>query len=295
MKNAKQFCEMLNIDEQTTQDIVLLDKKVRDTLNDKIELLAKKALYDCATQEEFLSLLKQAESYGKDIGEHEFRMQLIFALNCFTLLEEKYQKAGISKSVYENTMLDFKFRVYECQEVYHFTGIFVAWWYLIFCNLSLHKIDELEFEKVQAKFDYSNKGVTVKKGDKLLAIHIPPKFKMNKETVTKALKESYKYYNLSGLAVYQCDSWLLYPDFEKVFVEGGNVHEFRSFFDIIDKVDTEEFEDCWRLFKVGKIISLDDLPTSTRLQRNMLDHLKRGGKVGDGFGVLVFDGENIIL
>lgn len=293
MRNAREFCELLDIDQKTTQEIVELEKKVRETLDDKIVILSKKALEDGLTNDEFQVLLKSAENYG---GEdfHPFQMQLVFALYCFTLLEEKYHRAGIEKSVYENTMQDFRFRVYECQEVYGFTGIFVAWWYLIFCNLSLRKIDELEFEKTVANFDYSSKGVTVKKGDTIYALHIPPKFKMNKETVIKALKEAYKYYGFNGRIVFQCDSWLLYPDFENVFVKGGNIHEFRTFFDVIDKTDHKEFEDCWRLFKVGKIVNLNTLPTNTRLQRNMLNHLKKGGKTGDGFGVLVFDGENIL-
>ena len=151
-----------------------------------------------------------------------------------------------------------------------------------------------EFERTVADFDYDAKGVKVKKGDSIIAIHIPPKFKMSRETVTRAIKASYDYYGFSGKVAYQCDSWLLYPDFEDVFVKGGNVMEFRSLFDVISSSDNKTFEDCWRVFKVGEIKDLDSLPTDTRLQQNMLSHLKNGGKTGNGFGVLVFDGENII-
>ncbi len=294
MKTALEFCNLLKLDKSTAEDISNLESKVSLYLGDKVLLLAKQALKDGITNEEYQSLLKSAKELGKKINEHEFRMELIFAYYCFALLEEKYEQNHISKEIYLNTMQDFVFRVRECQEVYGFTGIFVAYWYFIFCNLSLHKIGDLEFEKVTSNFDYNTKGVNVKKGDSIFAIHIPPKFKMNKETVTKALKQSYNYYNLKGKVVYQCDSWLLYPDFEKVFVEGGNVFEFRSFFDVLHSTDHESFEDCWRVFKVGKIEDLNALPTDTRLQRNIINHLKNGGKTGDGFGVLVFDGENIL-
>lgn len=294
MRTAREFCELVGIDENTTREIALLEEKIRRTLGGKVEDLAKAALKDGVGEERFADLLKTAENYGKEIGEHPFRMQLVFSYYCFALLEEKYRKAGLGESLYENTVRDFQFRVYECREVYRFTGIFVAWWYLIFCNLSLHRIDELEFERTVSNFEYQKKGVTVKKGGPIIAIHIPPKFRMNRNTVTKALKESYKFYGFKGKVAYQCDSWLLYPDFENVFVQGGNVREFRTFFDIIDKTDHEEFEDCWRLFKVGKIDDLNRLPTDTRLQKNMLSHLKNNGKTGNGFGVLVFDGENIL-
>ena len=294
MKTAQEFCDLLELEKEITEDIVALEKKVSNMLGDKVLLLAKAAFEDGLLDEDFQKLLKRAEGYGKEIGEHEFRMQLVFAYYCFSLMEEKYELAGISKEVYNETIKDFKFRIYECREVYNFTGIFVAWWYLIFCNLSLHKIDELEFEKTTANFTYDKKGVKVEKGDSIIAIHIPPKFKMSKDSVTRAIKASYDYYGFSGCVAYQCDSWLLYPDFENVFVDGGNVKEFRTFFDVISSTDHETFEDCWRVFKVGKIENLDVLPSKTRLQINMLNHLKNRGKTGDGFGVLVFDGEKII-
>ena len=294
MKTAKEFCELLNLEEEITGDLVTLEKKVSAFLGDAVLLLAKETLKDGITNEEYQKLLKDAQAYGSQIGEHEFRMQMVFAYYCFALLEEKYELAGISKELYNETMQDFKWRVYECREVYHFNGIFVAWWYWIFCNLSLHKIDTMEFEKTVADFDYDGKGASVRKGDPIIAIHIPPKFKMSRQTVKEALRRSYQHYGFCGKVAYQCDSWLLYPDFEEIFVKGGNVAEFRTFFDVIRTTDHPTFEDCWRVFKVGEITDLSVLPTDTRLQRNMLQHLRSGGKTGDGFGILVFDGENIL-
>lgn len=294
MKTTREFCDMLRLEQEITEEIAQLEEKVSALLGDKLLQLAKQTLKDGITEEAFQQLLKEAQSYGAAIGEHEFRMQMIFAYYMFALLEEKYRQANISPEIYRETMGDFKYRVHECREVYHFTGIFVAWWYRIFCNLSLQKIDTLEFEKTDANFEYDAKGVKVQKGDPIIAIHIPPKYKMSRQTVTKALQESYRYYGFRGNVAYQCESWLLYPDFEKIFVPGGNIQEFRSFFDVIGATDHETFEDCWRVFKVGKIEDLNVLPADTRLQRNMLTHLRNGGKTGDGFGVLVFDGEKIL-
>ena len=294
MKTAEQFCALLDFPQEITQDIVALEEKVSSQLGDRILNLAKATLREGITNEEFLQLLREAQSCGKEIDEHEFRMQMVFAYYCFALLEEKYDQAGLPKELYNETVQDFRFRVYECREVYHFNGIFVAWWYWIFCNLSLHKLGTMEFERTVADFDYDGKGVSVRKGDPIIAIHIPPKFKMSRQTVTEALKESYRFYGFQGKVAYQCDSWLLYPDFEDVFVKGGNVSEFRTFFDVFRARHHETFEDCWRLFKVGEIQDLETLPAETRLQRNMLRHLKAGGKTGDGFGVLVFDGEEIL-
>ena len=157
MKTPREFCSLLNLEEEITEDIACLGEKISFTLGDKILLLAKTALKDGTTVDEYQQLLRECEAYGNDIGEHKFRMQMMFAYYCFALLEEKYERAGIDKSVYNETMLDFKFRVHECRDVYHFTGIFVAEWYYIFCNLCLHKIDELEFERTVSKFEYQKR------------------------------------------------------------------------------------------------------------------------------------------
>lgn len=294
MKTAREFCELLEMENEITEDIVELEKKVSDLVGDAVLTLAKSTLKDDITEEEFQNILKRAQDYGKEIDEHPFRMQLVFAYYCFALLEDKYKEANISMDIYKETMRDFKFRVYECREVYNFNGIFVAYWYRIFCNLSLHKFDILEFERTKADFDYDAKGVTIRKGDPIIALHIPPKTRIDRQSITKALKESYDFYNLGGRVAYQCDSWLLYPYFEDVFVKDGNVAEFRTFFDVISSRDTDTFEDCWRLFKVGEIEDLNTLPADTRLQKNMLKHLLNGGKTGYGFGVLAFDGEKIL-
>ena len=294
MRTINEFCKLVNLEREITEDIVALGNQVTETLGDGVLLLAKATLVDGITNEEFQDLLRQATDCGREIGEHEFRMQMIFAYYCFALLEEKYEQAGIPKEIYIDTIQDFRYRVYECREVYHFNGIFVAWWYWIFSNLALQKLGDLEFERTVADFSYDAKGVSVKKGDPIIAMHIPPKFKMSRETVTEALQKSYRFYGFKGVVAYQCESWLLYPDFEDVFVQGGNVAEFRTFFDVLHAVDHPTFEDCWRVFKVGQIDDLDAMPTDTRLQRNMLSHLKSGGRTGDGFGVLVFDGENIL-
>ena len=294
MKSVREFCLMIELEDEIAEDVINLESKVSNTLGNKLLSLAEEAVKDGITDKEFQILLKTAEEYGQTIDEHPYRMQMIFSYYCFALLEDKFLRAGIRTDIYKATVSDFKFRIYECREVYGFNGIFVAWWYSIACNLSLYKIGELEFEKTVAGFNYGLKGVKVKEGDEIIALHIPPKTKINKEAITKAIKESYDYFGFSGKVAYQCESWLLYPAFANVFVKGGNVMEFRALFDILSSTDTATFEDCWRVFKVGEIVNLDSLPRNTRLQENMYNHLKKGNPTGYGFGVLVFDGENVI-
>ena len=294
MKTALEFCKLIDIDKTTAGEIVELENKVNLLLNGEIKKLAKSVLKLDLTVDEYNAVLNKATSYGKEINVHEYKMQLVFALYCFILLENEFEKANIPKHLYNATVVDFKYRVYECQEVYGITGIFVAWWYYCFCNLSLLKFEDFEFEKEVAKYNYQGRHVTICKGDKLLALHIPPKCKLTKENLIKALKASYNYYGFTGKVAYQCHSWLLYPEFENVFVDGGNVKEFRSFFDVFDSTNANSFEDCWRVFKCGEITSLDNLPSTTTLQRNMINHLKNGKKTGEGLGILVFDGENIL-
>lgn len=296
MKTLLQFCQMAELDNDVTNEIILLDKKLSSNLGEQIIDIANTIIDNDTDKLLHDSLVEKAEKLGAEIQINKYKMQMILMVYCLIRLEDKYQQAGINKQIYQITASDIKSRIIECQEVFHTIGMSCARWYFCFMNLSLQRLDEegLEFEVKPSNFDYDKKQVQIKKGEPVISIHIPNNYKISIEQVIKDLKTSYKYYNFNGRAIYKCQSWLLYKPFEEVFVKGGRIQEFRELFDIIDNIDAPEFEDCFRVFKCEKIENLDSLPTQTRLQQNMKKHLEKGGKTGEGLGVLVFDGDKII-
>ena len=66
-------------------------------------------------------------------------------------------------------------------------------------------------------------------------------------------------------------------------------------FTIISSMQTDNFNDGWRVF--GKSVTRDnisELPEETTLQRIYKNYLLGDGKAGAGYGVILFDGENIL-
>ena len=68
-----------------------------------------------------------------------------------------------------------------------------------------------------------------------------------------------------------------------VLPKNTNTYRFMSEYDIIGS-ETNYGEDLWRLFDTEEK-NPDRLPTDTSMRRCYVEHLKKGGRVGNGFGV----------
>ena len=91
-----------------------------------------------------------------------------------------------------------------------------------------------------------------------------------------------------------CHSWLLFEGNREIFPARLNMVDFMNDWDIIHSEEADEYGDCWRLFGKEYDGNADNLPQNTTQQKAMAAWLKDGKKTGEGFGVLIFDGEKII-
>ena len=91
-----------------------------------------------------------------------------------------------------------------------------------------------------------------------------------------------------------CHSWLLYPPYNQVFSPTGNTADFRKDFQILGGEAQETFHDAWRVFGADYQKPVEELPEKTSMQRAFKAWLSAGQKPGEGFGVLVFDGERLL-
>ena len=82
-----------------------------------------------------------------------------------------------------------------------------------------------------------------------------------------------------------CHSWLLYPEMEVLAPKGSNTYRFFKSFDVFDSATDKTRADLWRLFDT-KELNIERLPCDTSLRRAFIRHLKNGGKLGIGRGVL---------
>ena len=90
-----------------------------------------------------------------------------------------------------------------------------------------------------------------------------------------------------------CNSWLLYPPHYEVYPENSNLRKFADLFDITVSWESENNPEAWRVFNTVSS-DYENLPEDTTLQRRFKKYLIEGNKMGNGFGVILFDGEKII-
>ena len=138
------------------------DKEAQDSLLsdlDKIEQSAeaKKEFYDCVKMYEsdinadYNTILKNAEIAGEKVGVHKYSAGLLVFMCMSKHLKECYIEQGIDLQIWHDSMLDLKWKLWECKAVKNIWGSFVAGWFGGFFNLTRFALGRLQFELVTAE------------------------------------------------------------------------------------------------------------------------------------------------
>ena len=252
----------------------LADKYLREVKIEKSAFISE-TIKDIATQS----------------GIHKYTLKFLLLLICSEQLLASYRASNIPDEIYRNTMYDLKVKLNECKTVKNVWGIF---------SMRTFGLGRLEFEMSEFPFDngYHHGGIHINRGDFVVFAHIPSGSPLTHESAYDSYRRAYNFFsdklNNKPLVIC-CHSWLLYPDTKDLFKCSRNITDFYNDFDIIGKDESEGFSNAWRVFEKDYNQSeIDSLPDNTSLQRNFIQWLKNGGKTGNGFGVIIFDGQKII-
>ncbi len=242
--------------------------------------------------------LDELTAISESCGIHEYTLHFVFVMNCMDVLKDNYVKEGISEEIFWDTADDLRCKVLECKQVKEIWGIFHAPWYRGFFAMTRFALGRMQFELTDfGHGTYEKNGFIVNNDDIVINMHIPSSGKpFDREARLDAYRRAYKFFHkdTSTPAVFVCHSWLLYKPQTEFLPKGSNILDFMTDFDIITREDGESFSNAWRVF--GKYAELPpaELPRDTSLRRAYADRLVRGEPTGNGFGVFLFDGENII-
>ena len=147
--------------------------------------------------------------------------------------------------------------------------------------MDLFRIGRLHFRFGKCYYPSERLGLT--SDDRVVEIHIPQGEPLDNEACIDSLKKAAeffaKYYPEAEFRYFTCHSWLLDFNMEKFLKPTSNILKFRSNFDII--LYDESFSAVDRLFKLNY-----ENQNGSSLQRNVKEHLDRGGKLFAGFGVI---------
>lgn len=233
-------------------------------------------------------------------GLSPYTVWMLLLMNAAQRCKEDFSATGISEEIFFDTFSDLRCKALECKAIHDVWGTFVAFWYPIFYSLDLLKLGRLEYENSPYPQDtpYTFGNITIKKGDPVKNIHIPSSGEpFNTQARIDSYRRAYEFYKdelNGGPLICVCHSWLLYPPYKALLSPQSNTLSFMEDFHIISQDDEKGFGDAWRLFGKEANKPMADWPEDTSMRRAYKDYFLSGGTSGEGFGVLIFDGEKII-
>ena len=243
---------------------------------------------------------ENADEFADRVGIPVYSLWMLTVIEASFIAKPEFEKRGISGQIYFDTFSDLVCKANECKACYDVWGTFVAHWYRRFFNYNIVKLGRMEYENSEYEFDtpYMSHGITVEKGTPVKKLHIPSSSEpFDSETRLDSYKKAYEFFKSEHNGdpmVFACNSWLLYPDYVDEFPCGTNISDFKNEFDIINRTDKESFDDCWRVFGVEYTGDISVLPEKTSMQRVFKKRIADGKTFGSGYGIFIFDGQNII-
>lgn len=262
--------------------------------------------YFCKNDNKYAEIL---ENIAKKSGVNRYTVDMVFLLLATKPLYYIYKQKNIPENIYWDTITDLKYKLIECKDVYGVWGMFTIPWFKWYYSCDRFSLGRLQYEKfifekgeesnlmrlgeTAYKAEIENGYRGIKYGDILYNCHIPSSGPLREEDVIDSFKKAYKFYNVDGMMIIVCNSWLLYPPHYEVYPENSNLRRFADLFDITGSWENENNPDLWRVFNTTST-DYENLPENTTLQKRFKKYLVDGNKMGNGFGVILFDGEKII-
>ena len=248
---------------------------------------------------EFAEILDAAAALAEPMGCHKFTAH--FLLCCFAAktLKERYAAAGIDEEIYWSSMKDLRWKFDECLDVHGIPGTFVAFWYPGFFHMTRFALGRLQYEHVRFNFEeYTCGGITIRQGDDVLNCHIPSCGPLTEESRLDSYRRAWEFYKKdfpNGVVPIVCSSWLLYPEHFDFLPAHSNILSFMRDFTILRSGVDEKFGNAWRVFGAAATKPASEWPRDTSVRRAFADRILAGKPVGSGYGILLFDGEKILM
>ena len=265
-------------------DKTVADKEACALLHDAIAAYEKNVRINYKEE-----ILDRATKIAEIIGMHRYTTHLLLFICLSKHLRALYVERGLDLQIFHDSMLDLKWKLDECLAVKGICGSFVADWFPGFFALARFALGRLQFEITHLEADYEKNGLHLKKGEsRAINVHIPRTgTPMDKQSCDAAYAQARAFFaaELGENAPFVCHSWLLFPENLNILSPTTNTYRFASEYDIIDWGYNDGGE-LWRLFDTHEL-NPARLPTNGSLRRAYVEHLKRGGRVGWGYGIKI--------
>ena len=179
-----------------------------------------------------------------------------------------------------------KDRLHECFAIKKIWGSDTDW-FARFYNFNLFAFGRLQFNYNTLYADYDNKDVRLKKGDKVIGVHIPGGRPLDKSEVLDSFVKAKDFFrkDFDGQIPFVCKTYLFHSSMVDLYKPNSNLKWFYDLFDVYYQEDTDHILDAWRIFNC-EVKDYANLPENTSLQKGLKRFLQDGGKMGIGVGIL---------
>ncbi len=244
---------------------------------------------------DFCALLEKTSDFNslelddfQPTDESEFAGENLVKFLCLCeKLHERYKNKGIPEEIFKATVSDVLnwTRVYyeHTKEV----GIASAEWFTNHLGFKLFKIGRLQFAMDKAHEDIPRLGV--KKGDSVLAVHIPSGEPLVIEkcldSIDNARQFFKKYFPDFDYKCFTCHSWLLDDTLLNLLDESSNIIKFQRLFTEFAKIKSDavlRYTVSW----YAKRESIDEFTYASSLARKVAEAVKGGMEFYETLGFI---------
>ena len=231
-----------------------------------------------------------AKKCAESVGIHEYTAMFLFYTSLIPYSYHYFDEKGLGYTEWYDSMIDFKWKVDECMKCYGIIGVFVDW-FKEFFTADRVAFGRLQFNLVEADYDYNSCQFDIKKGQKLVTIHIPsdtrtPFNRENRETAYARAAAHFSKILGTKEVIFRCGTWLLHPAHREILPEESNIRSFLDDFEIdANSFKPDNGSNIWRLFYVRPYSGDPNaLPENTSLMRTYKKFIKGGGITGTAVG-----------
>ena len=131
------------------------------------------ACYEENMQCDIPSLRNRAKVLAPRVRLHPYTLKLLMFLCMTRQALVYYRERGLSEELWRDTMMDLRYKLEECREVWGICGTFVAAWFDGFFVLDRFALGRLQFELREFKHTYAKDGVSLTETSPVINVHIP--------------------------------------------------------------------------------------------------------------------------
>ena len=270
----------------------------KQTLLTAYEQVNRDALFDCVSAYKTGGLgydegIEKMAALAKECGLHEYTLVLLYLIYLADVLKTQYIARGIDLEVWRASMLDLKSKALDCEGLYGLWGTKEAVWHKAFFEFKRFGFEKLQFNASRFGKRYDKNGVHLVEDDPVLRVHIPRTGeKLDHESVQRAYRKGAEFFKKNfpetygdRPVVFVCKSWMFFDKLKEVLDPQSNFMRFCNDYDVFEQELLEDYSSTWRVFYKPYEGDLSQMPQETSLQRAYACWIKKGEKIGVGWGV----------